>query len=439
MIGDLAALVAVPFAACAVFVGIHTWFGLHVLRRNVVFADLALAQLSALGATLAVALGHPPGTLAGFLYALLFTLVGAALLTFSRTASRVVSQEAFIGILYVVATAATVLVVDGAPQGAEHVKRMLVGSILSVGPEELLKIALLYGAIALVHLVARAPLAAATQGGLAGGAAAAWDFVFYATFGAVVTSSVAAAGVLLVFSFLIIPAVIGTLFSRQLAVALAIGWSAGLAATLLGFAASLAGDLPTGATLVLAFAAVLLVAVSLRALVFDEAPRVARHRRAARSAALGGGLALLLAASLWSIATPAADQPLLALLDLAGVSPELFMSDAEAAQYADAAATERRLRLQVDTLNAIERERRWQGAALSADEVRRIASFQQTFNEMGSGERFVQRHLLARARERERWWVALPLALAAALGLVLFLAPRVAGWRASHPADLTRP
>ena len=155
MIRDLVALLAVPFAATVVFLGIHTWFGLHVLRRKVIFADLALAQLSAFGATLAVALGHSPGDSATFVYSLVFALSGAALLTMSRVLARSVSQEAFIGILYVVATAATVLVIDRAPQGAEHVKRMLVGTLLSIRPAQLEKVMLLYASVALLHFLAR--------------------------------------------------------------------------------------------------------------------------------------------------------------------------------------------------------------------------------------------------------------------------------------------
>src|SRR5918911_397678 len=119
MLGDVLEFAALPLAAAVVFTGIHTWFGLQVLRRNVVFADLALAQLSALGATVAVAIGHAPGSAGGFAYALLFTLAGAFILPLPRRFSAEVSQEAVIGIVYVVATALTVLVVDRSPQGAE--------------------------------------------------------------------------------------------------------------------------------------------------------------------------------------------------------------------------------------------------------------------------------------------------------------------------------
>src|ERR1700757_1009155 len=159
-LGDALSFLICPFAASVAFVLIHAYLGVHVLRRNIVFADLALAQLSALGATVAFALGYAPVSPAGFAYAFAFTTLGAALLTATRSLARFVSQEAFVGILYVAATAATILVVDRSPQGAEHVKKILVGSILTVGPDELAKFALLYGAIGLAHWLARAPLGA---------------------------------------------------------------------------------------------------------------------------------------------------------------------------------------------------------------------------------------------------------------------------------------
>ena len=140
-IEDALSLLLLPFAASVAFVLIHAYFGVHVLRRNIVFADLALAQLSALGASVAFANGYAPASPAGFGYALLFTAIGAALLTLSRGVARFVSREAFVGILYVVATAATILVVDRSPQGAEHVKRILIGSILTVDSADLAKFA----------------------------------------------------------------------------------------------------------------------------------------------------------------------------------------------------------------------------------------------------------------------------------------------------------
>src|SRR6516225_5197528 len=168
---DALSLLMLPFTAAVAFVLILAYFGVHVLRRNVIFADLALAQLSALGATVAFAEGYSPTGPAGFAYAFLFTAMGAALLTFSRSVARFVSREAFVGILYVVATAATILVIDRSPQGAEHVKRILIGSILTVGPAELLEFAVLYAAIGGLHWLARRPLLAVASESPQGGSA----------------------------------------------------------------------------------------------------------------------------------------------------------------------------------------------------------------------------------------------------------------------------
>lgn len=414
---DLAALLLPPFLAAVIFVGMHTWLGLQVLRRGVVFADLALAQLSALGTTVAVAAGHVPGGPEGFGYALLFTGCGAVLLTLTRRVQAEVSQEAVIGIVYVVATAFTVMVVDRSPQGAEHVKRMLVGDILTIGGADVLTLALLYGAVGLVHALFHRKLLAAAGDGAP---SAVWDLVFYGSFGLVVTSSVAKAGVLLVFAFLIIPAVIGTLFSRRSGAALGIGWGAGALASLLGFGVSVALDLPTGAALVVAFAAVLLAALPLRVLLAGPpAARAARLRGAAR-AAVGAVALVVLAQGAWLIASPASDQPLLALFErVSGSGPERALTAGERQVYLDAAAVEQRNRGEVERLRAVEREARWKGGGLSEEELRRIASFQQTFNEMGRGERFVQDHLRAVARARERWTVGLPAVVLSALALFL--------------------
>src|SRR5213592_5016606 len=157
---DALSLLVLPFAASIAFVIIHAYFGVHVLRRNIVFADLALAQLSALGASVAFASGYAPASAAGFAYGLLFTAIGAALLTLTRRLAHVVSQEAFVGILYVVATAATILVVDRSPQGAEHVKKILLGSVLTVETADVVKFTVLYAVIGVLHWLLRRPLLA---------------------------------------------------------------------------------------------------------------------------------------------------------------------------------------------------------------------------------------------------------------------------------------
>jgi len=436
---DALSLLALPFAACVIFVAIHAYLGLHVLRRQIIFADLALAQLSALGATLAFAAGHPPASAGSFAYTLLLTGIGAILLTLSRGLPRRVGQEAFIGILYVVGTAATVLVVDRSPQGAEHVKRMLVGSILTLGPEDVVRLALIYAPIGLLLWLARRPILALSseaEGTRYGRAEAAfWDFVFYLCFGVVVSSSVAATGVLVVFSFLIVPAVAGTIFASRLGVQLAIGWGLGVAASAAGLAASYAGDLPTGAALVVSFALALLLACFVRLFAVADPATRRRNRRQAASAAAGVALGLILAASLWMLALPRADQPILALLDHAtGIGPERFMTAGERAAFGEALIAGERFRREAERMDALEKATRWQGAPLSADEVRRLSSYMQSFNEMARGEDFVADHLRGRARERERWYAGLPLAGLSLAGLI-WLARRSLRARRRHATE----
>src|SRR3954468_9226451 len=180
------------FLVAVCLVGIHVYFGIQVLARQVIFVDLALAQIAALGATVAFMLGHSAQSPAAYGYSLSFTLLAAVLLAFTRGWGTRVPQEALIGVIYVVAAAAAILLIDRAPQGAEHLKQILTGNILTSGWNEIAIIVPLYAAVGLLHWSLRRHLI---------GAGMLRDFVFYASFGVVVTSSVAIAGVLLVFSF----------------------------------------------------------------------------------------------------------------------------------------------------------------------------------------------------------------------------------------------
>ncbi len=374
-------------------VGIHTYFGIEVLRRNVVFVDLALAQIAALGATVAFMLGHPAQGAATYAYSLGFTLVAAVLLAGTRAWSARIPQEALIGVIYVVAAAAAILLIDRAPQGSEHLKQILTGNILTTGFDDLVIIAPLYVAIAVLHAILRRWLAQ--------GASFAWDFLFYATFGIVVTSSVALAGVLLVFSFLIIPAAIGVLYADTLARQLAIGWIAGAITSAAGLAVSFAFDLPTGATMVCAFGAALAIAGVLYPVLCGDARLMARRA----GMALRWCAAILLAGSaLWLVAVPRADQPLLDAAEY--VFPALrsvYFSRVEFATYDDARRYAERYRVEAERLNATETRSRSQGDALDDVTVQRISSFLKSYGEMRRGEEFVMREVRSRARERVRW------------------------------------
>src|SRR5580765_2266582 len=241
------ALLWPSFLVAFCLVGVHAYFGIQVLARKVVFVDLALAQIAALGATVAFMLGHPAQSIATYGYSLTFTLLAAVLLAFTRTWGTRVPQEALIGVIYVVAAATAILLIDRAPQGAEHLKQILTGNILSSGLNEVAVIVPVYATVGLLHWLLRR--------WLTGAGSLIWEFVFYATFGIVVTSSVAIAGVLLVFSFLIIPAAIGVMFASSQPGQLAIGWIVGTFVSAAGLVASFFLDLPTGATMVCAFGA----------------------------------------------------------------------------------------------------------------------------------------------------------------------------------------
>ncbi len=339
---DALAFLFLPFAASIAFVLIHAYFGVQILRRNIIFADLALAQLSALGATIAFALGYAPTSAAGFGYAFLFTVIGAALLALTRRLEAFVSKEALVGILYVVAAALTVLVIDRSPQGAEHVKKMLSGNILTVSAADLVKFVVLYAVIGLLHWLARRPLLS-----LAGERDATarsplvvllWDFFFFVSFGLVVASSVTTAGVLLVFSFLIVPAVIGSIFARKVGQILVIAWLVGIVTSAIGLAGSFWLDLPTGATMVAAFALALVLAGIAKALLF--VPYEQRRRNSYGAVQIGAAslLAVILGSSLWLIANPHADQPMLAVFEyLTGLGPSQFLSASNRAVYESAA------------------------------------------------------------------------------------------------------
>ena len=262
MLTELLALLWVPFLMCLVLTGIHAYLGVHVLAREVVFVDIALAQIAALGATAAFLFGFELNTWESYASGLAFTILGALVLALTRSRRRQVSQEAVIGVVYAFSSAGAVLLADRSPHGAEHLRGMLVGSILSVNGREVWKVAVLYAAIGVFHwLCRRAFFLISTDPARAyreGWRVRWWDFLFYASFGVVVTSSVRIAGVLLVFSYLIVPALAGIMLATHVGTRLLIGWAFGTGVSVIAMLASAVLDLPTGATVVCAFGLMLL-------------------------------------------------------------------------------------------------------------------------------------------------------------------------------------
>lgn len=257
---------AAPFVASLILTGIHAYLGVHVVERGVIFVDLSLAQIAALGATIALLLPGSPGdphAPSVYWISLGFTFIGAAIFSLVRVQRSRIPQEAIIGITYAVASAAAILAMSKSTSQAEHLKDMLVGNIIAVSWGEVYKTAALYGAIGVFHFVFRRQFLAISLQHDApertGLNVRFWDFLFYASFGFVVTSSVAIAGVLLVFCYLIVPSVAAMLYAETVGRRLAIGWTMGTIVSAAGVYLSLVLDLPTGATIVCTFGLALVV------------------------------------------------------------------------------------------------------------------------------------------------------------------------------------
>jgi len=262
------------FVASLVIAGIHAYLGVHVVERGVIFVDLSLAQIAAFGATLAILLpssnGDPHSPVV-YWTSLAFTFIGAAIFSFVRSRHARIPQEAIIGISYAVASAATILALSKSSSEGEHLKDMLVGNLLSVSWPEIWQTAILYAFIGAFHYGFRKRFLAITMSAekaeASGISLRLWDFLFYASFGFVVTRSVSLAGVLLVFCYLIVPSVAAMLYAENIGPRLAIGWTMGTIVSALGVWLSLQLDLPTGATIVVTFGLVLILMAAARPLI----------------------------------------------------------------------------------------------------------------------------------------------------------------------------
>ncbi len=273
------AFLAAPFVASLILTGIHAYLGVHVVERGVIFVDLSLAQIAALGATIALLMpmtGGDPHAPFTYWVSLAFTFLGALVFSTIRSRRARIPQEAIIGICYAVASAAAILAMSKATSESEHLKDMLVGNILAVSWPEVGKTALLYGAIGTFHYIFRHKFLTISidprKAEAEGISIKLWDFLFYASFGFVVTSSVAIAGVLLVFCYLIVPSVAAMLYADTIGRRLAIGWTMGTVVSALGVYLSLNLDLPTGATIVCTFGLVLIIMAAVRPLVQRKIP-----------------------------------------------------------------------------------------------------------------------------------------------------------------------
>jgi zinc/manganese transport system permease protein len=402
-----------PFVAGLVLTAIHAWFGLHVLARGVVFVDLSLAQVAALGLTVAILAGHPVQSTGAYWYAAAFALGGAVLFALTRRFERSIQQEAVIGIVYAVSASLAVLALDRAPQGAEHVKQLLIGSILTVTPEELGTIAALYAAIGLLHVAWRRGLIEVSYDPALARARGRhvffWDCVFYGSFALVVTSSVRVAGVLLVFAYLIIPAALAVVFAKTLARRLVLAWTLGAVLTACGLYASWIWDLPTGPAIVSAFGAAMALVGAAAVL------RTASSRTLVQALFGAAGIAGLLL-----VVFPRMDQPWLdAIQRIAAPFETLFLDEEERATRADTIESIERARVEIARLRELEQDVRWGRREMDAEKLERVRQYIAGRSEIAAGEALVLRDLRDKARGRQRWLLGLPLLLVGAGGVYM--------------------
>jgi zinc/manganese transport system permease protein len=249
-------ILAFPFLACVCLIFIHAYFGIHVLERGIIFVDLSLAQFIGLGIACALYFGHDAHD--QYVYSAGFALAGALLLSCSRYISRFVNIEAFIGVLYIFGLSTSVLVLDRTPHGLEELKSIFNGNILWVSGKDVLHTSFLYAVIGLFHFIFRKRFFALSYGK---SQSFVWEFLFFLTFALVLVSSVKLAGILQVFAFLVIPALMGRLFGGNPGRVLLGGWAIGLGASIFGLTCSYYFDLPTAplivSSLCLAFFAML--------------------------------------------------------------------------------------------------------------------------------------------------------------------------------------
>jgi zinc/manganese transport system permease protein len=265
----MAQLMTLPIVMGVILTGILAYLGIHIVQREVIFVDLALAQIAALGAAVGVLLGIEPHGIQAYGASLVFVLLGASLFASTKMKEQDVPREAVIGITYAVAAAASVLAFNKAPGAAEKIQDMLLGNILFASAHDVGVVLAVSVAVGAFHLIFRRNFLLisqdpdqAMQRGLS---LALWDFLFYASLGLVVVSAVGVVGILLVFAYLIIPAVCAMLLRRSMSARIAVAWVLGALGTLLGIYLSVVLDLPTGATMVCTFAGVLVAVAVIRA------------------------------------------------------------------------------------------------------------------------------------------------------------------------------
>ncbi|MDX9722675.1 MAG: iron chelate uptake ABC transporter family permease subunit [Myxococcota bacterium] len=300
---DILMMMAPALAMCLVLVGIHSYLGLHVIKRKVIFIDLALAQIAALGTLVAYLFGIMPHTLAAYWFSLGLTAMAAGIFAMTRLQRSRIPQEAIIGLVYAIAAAMAILLIDKAPHGAEHLKDIMTGHILLIGWKAVGTAAVVYSIVGVFHFIFRHRFIQISEDPEAAWEAGVnvrlWEFLFYLSFGAVITLSVSSAGVLIVFVFLVAPAILTEMLTTSWRRQLLIGWVVGVLVSVVGLTMSYVADLPTGPAVIGTYGAVLLTVAAVRYVLAHNSAVLALRNILLVLLAFGAGFAVLVQTGKW--------------------------------------------------------------------------------------------------------------------------------------------
>lgn len=247
---DLLLLLGPAFLICLLLTGIHCYLGLHVLARKIIFVDLALTQSAAFGLAISLLAGWELGSLKSYLMTLSSALLASALFTLIASNKKKVSQEAFIGIVYAFFSVLVILLFDKAAHGSEHVKQTLTGHLVWATWVEALKVFCIYAVLSLVYFFFQKKL---WESSIGKDTHWKWNLLFYILFSFVIASSVSLAGVLLVFSFLIVPAFLSHFLFQNFFSRLLFGWILASFLSFVGLMGAYALNMPTSSFIVFLF------------------------------------------------------------------------------------------------------------------------------------------------------------------------------------------
>ena len=246
-----------PVLSCILIVLINVYFGIHVIKREIIFIDIALAQIAAFGGVIGGLLisdhsaGHEHGEGGLLSYILSVAFIFFASLMFSVLKNKKISipLEAIIGMSFAVATTLTVIILDKAAGGDVHVHDMLIGSLLWVSGKQVIRLAVVVGLVSIFHIIFRKKFMKLTDtfddASSSISKPGVWDFLFYFSFGLVVIEAVNIAGILTVFAFLIIPASLSVIIARSWTWKIISGWITGITAAVAGIILSVKMDIPS--------------------------------------------------------------------------------------------------------------------------------------------------------------------------------------------------